>query len=664
MSTTAESIGRVLAGRYRLESVLGTGASAQVFSAWDVTLRRRVAIKLLHPGLASDPGFRRRFRAEAQAAASLHHPHIMAVFDWGDAEDGPFLVLEHLAGGSLRDLLDVGVRLSVPQALRLGVEACDALAYAHLRGLVHRDVKPANLLFDEDGRLKVADFGLARALAEAAWTEPAGTFLGTALYAAPEQASGRVLDAKADVYALALVLYESVTGHVPFVADTPLATLMARVAARLPDDEALGAMGPILARAASPEPGERPSAEELATSMRNALVDIGEPDPLPLSQLARGADAAVLADEAHRLSRTVLFGTSSDGSSMVVPPSADPDPPPGMAGAAPSASLAPTSPSVATSEDGSHQIPWRKARALHQNSIRRGHRRWPWLLAVAVVVAGLLGAGGTYAAVRLKLFVPSRPVPRIVGLSEARAARELNSKHFVMKVSARRYVVGVPAGSVASERPRAGARLKEGDSVFVVLSLGPPYVGVPSLAGLSGCSAVSAALAKAHLEADCTASTSTTVPEGGVISVSPSSRALWGSKVTVVLSSGLPSVPVPDLSGTDCSAAKALLVSAHLAGKCIDEYSLDVPEGQVISWSPSTSATWGSTVEVDVSLGPPMAQVPSLLGDTVPEAVAALDGVGLVAGSVYGPAGGYVFYSTPHSGQWVREGTSVNLYTQ
>ncbi|HJV08075.1 MAG TPA: protein kinase, partial [Acidimicrobiales bacterium] len=225
----ADHLGRVLGGRYRLLAPIGTGASAHVFLADDVRLRRRVAVKILHPALADDEAFLRRFRAEARAAAALNHPHVMAVFDWGEEADGPYLVSEYLGGGSLRAVLDRGKRLSPSQALMVGLEAGKALAYAHGRGLVHRDIKPANLLFDEEGRLRIADFGLARALAEAAWTEPVGAVLGTARYASPEQVRGVPVDGKADVYSLAVVLVEAVTGQVPFAAESTVATLVGRL---------------------------------------------------------------------------------------------------------------------------------------------------------------------------------------------------------------------------------------------------------------------------------------------------------------------------------------------------------------------------------------------------------------------------------------------------
>src|SRR5688500_4712304 len=201
MSRMTDQIGRVLGGRYRLIAPIGSGASAQVYLADDVRLRRRVAVKVLHAALADDDSFLRRFRAEAQAAAALSHPHVLAVFDWGD-DDVPYLVTEYLGGGSLRALLDTGDLLSPSQALLIGLEAGRALDYAHRRGFVHRDIKPANLLFGDDHRLRIADFGLARALAEAAWTEPQGAMLGTARYASPEQAQGLGGDGSAAEYTL------------------------------------------------------------------------------------------------------------------------------------------------------------------------------------------------------------------------------------------------------------------------------------------------------------------------------------------------------------------------------------------------------------------------------------------------------------------------------
>src|SRR5919206_2442484 len=284
-SGVADLTGRVLAGRYRLVAPLGTGASGRVYAAGDARLQRKVAVKVLHAALADDAGFLRRFGAEAQLAASLHHPNVVAVYDWGE-DDTPFMVLELLEGGSLRGLLDRGDRLSPAQAAAVGRQIAAGLDYAHARGLVHRDVKPANLLFDEHGTARVADFGLARALAEASWTEPAGAVLGTARYAAPEQLRG-VVDARSDLYSLALVLVEAVTGTVPFAGETSLAGLLSRVERHLEAPPELGPLVPVLERAGRAGPAERWSgAAEFAAALAaepGTLLAQGRPILLEVS---------------------------------------------------------------------------------------------------------------------------------------------------------------------------------------------------------------------------------------------------------------------------------------------------------------------------------------------------------------------------------------------
>ncbi len=309
MPLISDSIGRVLGKRYRLLSALGTGASAHVFLAEDVSLQRHVAVKVLQPGLASDEAFLKRFGAEARSVASLNHPHVLRVFDWGEDTDGPYLVLEYLGGGSLRDLLDRGVRLSHSQAANLGTEVAQGLAYAHARGLVHRDIKPANLLFDEEGRVRVADFGVARALAEAAWTEPVGSMVGTARYISPEAAEGKQVDGRADVYSLALVLYEAVSGEVPFTAETTLGTVMARVGAPLPPHASLGPLDDVLARAAAPDPGSRLDAAGLAARLGALASALPAPEPLPLVPPNHPAVSPIAGFRAPAVSELTEVGT-------------------------------------------------------------------------------------------------------------------------------------------------------------------------------------------------------------------------------------------------------------------------------------------------------------------------------------------------------------------
>src|SRR5262245_19599733 len=292
MTRMTDQVGRVLGGRYRLLSAVGSGASAHVYLADDVRLRRRVAVKVLHPALANDELFLRRFRAEARAAAALSHPHILAVFDWSGDDDSPYLVTEFLGGGSVRSMLDAGHRLTTAQALVVGLETVRALDHAHRQGFVHRDIKPANLLFGGDARLRVADFGLARAIAEAGWTEPTGAMLGTARYASPEQARGESVNGASDIYSLSLVLIEAVTGTVPFSADTTIATLMSRLDHPLVVPDVMGPLSGILTQAGGLDAAKRPDAAAFGAGLVDAAEQLARPSPLPLAPPAADGAAA------------------------------------------------------------------------------------------------------------------------------------------------------------------------------------------------------------------------------------------------------------------------------------------------------------------------------------------------------------------------------------
>ena len=277
-----DAIGVTLGGRYRLLGFLGSGASAEVFLAEDLALGRRVAVKRLRPGLADDAGFLRRFRAEAQAAAQLSHPNLLAVHDWGEDGDAFFIVTEVLLGGSLLDINEREAKLSLSQGLLVALQVARGLDYAHQLGWVHRDIKPANLLFGPDGRLRIADFGIARAVAEAGWTEPAGQLVGTARYVAPEQAEGGAIDGKADVYSLALTVVEAVTGRVPLLGETPLATMVLRKDRDVGSLDELGPLGEALAPACRADPAARPSASDLISTLTAQARLLPRPDPLPL----------------------------------------------------------------------------------------------------------------------------------------------------------------------------------------------------------------------------------------------------------------------------------------------------------------------------------------------------------------------------------------------
>ncbi|MBA2625957.1 MAG: serine/threonine protein kinase, partial [Acidimicrobiia bacterium] len=388
-SRMTEQLGRVLGGRYRLVAPIGTGASAQVFLADDVKLRRRVALKVLHPALADDQAFLRRFRAEARAAAALSHPNLMAVYDWSDED--PYLVLEYLGGGSLRALLDRGRHLSVAQAVVVGLEAARALDYAHTKGFVHRDIKPANLLFGDEGRLRIADFGLARALSEATWTEPGDGLIGTARYAAPEQASGARVDGKADVYALGLVLIESVTGTVPLTAETALPTLLRRVDSAVPEPAAMGPLVSVLADVGQPDPARRPTSAEMGRALLAVARRLDRPDPLPLP----GAIEVSALRELEEVDLTLL------PEPVVVP-----DRPPEVLDDVPAAV------SATDGEDGD---------GGDGASPRRS--RWSRIM-VALVLAAL--AAGVAAFAWQSTRPPTFAMPRVTGLTAERADIALN----------------------------------------------------------------------------------------------------------------------------------------------------------------------------------------------------------------------------------------------
>jgi eukaryotic-like serine/threonine-protein kinase len=521
----ADRVGRVLGGRFRLVSPIGSGASAHVFLAHDVVLGRRVAVKVLHPALAGDVPFLRRFRAEAQAAAMLNHPHITQIFDWGQDDDGPYLVLEYLAGGSLRDLLDAGHRLSPSQAAAVGAQAADALDYAHRRGLVHRDVKPANFLFEEEGRLRVADFGLARALSEAAWTEPIGAMLGTARYASPEQVEGHRVDGRADVYSLSLVLIEVVTGQVPFAADTTIATLMARVGAAVRAPAALGPLGPVLEQAAAPDPDARIDARELAERLNQVSSQLPPPARLPLAPPGPGPvvhESGVGGDT--DLGATNL-GATNQGAALTAPPAAPPT--------TPDAGLRP-------------------------------RRRRLWLLAVLAVLAVLGVAAAALLTTNLLDSGPtSHAVPSLTGADQATAARLLREAKLQPRFTGTASE-DVASGVVVSWAPGQGLQ-RQGTVVTVVLSTGPAPRVVPDLTGASYSDAA-AKLQGVRLAPARQNAFSDTVAQGNVISTTPGPGTSVGrdSTVTLVVSAGPDMVAVPDVLGANAAGASRSLLAAGL----------------------------------------------------------------------------------------------------
>jgi beta-lactam-binding protein with PASTA domain len=656
MPLISDSIGRVLGKRYRLLSALGTGASAHVFLAEDVSLQRYVAVKVLLPGLASDEAFLKRFGAEARSVASLNHPHVLRVFDWGEDTDGPYLVLEYLGGGSLRDLLDRGVRLSHSQAAHLGTEVAQGLAYAHARGLVHRDIKPANLLFDEEGRVRVADFGVARALAEAAWTEPAGAMVGTARYISPESAEGRHVDGRADVYSLALVLYEAVSGTVPFVADTTMGTLMARVGSPLPPHEALGPLDDVLARAAAPEPGARLDAAGFAARLGALASSLPTPEPLPL-ELTQHHEAtpasAFRAPDASHLTQVAGVPAAPVGTRAGPGEIFDAEPAGGGGGRKGKGR------STTVAATGAPAVAGR----------RRIRRRVLWITATLLVVLALVA--GAVALIASKAFVPSHPTPALVNLTMDQARAAAAKDHFTLHVEKAVNSISVADGSIVSQAPAPGTVLKQGATLSVVPSVGKPSVSVPSLTN-DNCGQAIAALAAVHLVGACaTAQYSATVQNGQLISWSLGStpsptNAPYGSTITLVPSAGHAPVDVPNIpSDYTFGEAQAALQVVGLGATQVTATSATVPAGNIISTTPASGqpAPFGSSVTVTVSSGPATVQIPNVIGDSVTQAAGVLTQAGLVVSGVTGNPNGVVRGTDPPTGTTVDTGSSVQILT-
>ena len=501
------------------------------------------------------------------------------------------------------------------------------------------------MLFDTEARLRVADFGLARAFAEAALTEPVGATVGTARYSAPEQALGNPVDDRADVYSLALVLYEAVTGVVPFTADTTFATLMARVGAPLPGHDALGPLAETLEAAAAPDPDGRLEAAELASRLRALATTLPAPDPLPLALVARAPRRVDAIEEVEARDRTQHAPT------MAPPVYGAPTPRPERDRDA--ADIFDLAEAVGVADAATSGASRRR---------RRSGRRWPWITATVVLVLALLGAGGAYGVIRTKAFTPSHKVVALTGLTVPQATARLHAQHLSLQVVHPRSSTTVPPGVILRMIPAAGTPMKQGSTVGVVVSSGPPPVPVPTLTGVTGdCAAVTSVLAAQGLKVACTHQNSLSLTQGTVIDWSPKGQAPLGSTVSVVVSSGPPIVTVPSLTGSTCAGATAALTALGLKITCTNQYSDTVPSGQVVSWAPTGPTPQGTTIAVTISQGPAPVPVPDVVGMSVSDAITALQTAGLVAGTISGPGSGRVTGTSPAVGTTASRGTTVNL---
>ena len=631
----SEQIGRVVSGRYRLVAPLGAGASAQVFLADDVRLERQVAVKMLQPVLADDERFLRRFRAEARTVAAISHPNVLVVHDWGE-DDVPYLVTEYLAGGSLRAMLHGGRTLAPSQALLVALDVCRGLAHAHASGLVHRDLKPANVLFDTGGRLRIADFGLARAIAEASVTEPEGAVVGTARYAAPEQARGERLDGKADVYALALMVVEAVTGTVPFASDTTLGTLMARIERDLEVPSELGPLRPAIERAGRLDPSDRPDAEELGILLLAASERMNAPAPLPLVGALEEAGLGA-TDEQTRTDMVPL--PLLDPTGVVSPP-------------------APADDVTARTA-----VPPRSPASPDDSGATGRRRRWPLVLAALLLVA--LGAGAFFAVETLR--TPSHEVPALAGteIDDLELVAAQNDWVLDRKKTRRD---GTEPGEIVSTDPPAGEDLEEGGTLVVVVSEGNQLTAVPT--GLEGrpLAEVAAELEAAGLGHEVARRVHhEEIPLDAVVAVEGEAPTELprGTPLPLVVSDGPEPRTVPEFRvGASYNVVAADLRDNRIVPVRVNEFSDDVPLGGVISLSeePGTQVPRDSEITVVVSKGPDLVAVPDVRGHNLAQAEAALEEAGLRLGQDCCNSRGKVVTTDPAPGTKVKRGTEVNVF--
>ena len=594
-----ELLGRVVHSRYRLDAKLATGGSARVYAAWDLVLHRRVAVKVLHPGLADDARFLRRFEAEARAAASLQHPGIVAVHDSG-RDAVAFIVLELVDGGSLQDLLDDARTLTPQQAARLGTEVCAALGFAHRRGVVHRDVKPGNILLTADGRAKVADFGIARALSEAAWTEPLHTVLGTARYSAPEVLRGEPPGPTGDLYSLGLVLAEVVTGAPVFAAETPVGVLAGRLQAPAVVPSGLGPLGDVVEVATAPDPSDRyPDA----LAMQAALAALAGGDPIVPSRSPRvGGPPTTPTREVTAEPRT-----------------AEPAAPPPR--------------------------PSRPRR-------RRG-------VALALAVLVLLLA----AAVPLWVFVWGvRTVPDVRGVEVGDALSRLETAGLTVVVGDAVTDYSVPAGRVVSSQPSAGEEVRWRGQVRLTPSAGLPRVDVPRLTGQPLDHAVQTLAASQLRVGDVTVVPDAAAPLT-VLRHDEGTRTV-GDAVAVTVSGGPPPSVVPDVTGKQAPEAEVALKGARLGVAVEEQFddapkgtvlSQDV--------APAEKVRPGRVVKLTVSKGPDLVTVPDVRSAPVASALERLRSVGLAPLVTSVTGNEFVLKTAPDAGARIKRGSQVTVYT-
>jgi eukaryotic-like serine/threonine-protein kinase len=624
-------IDQVFDGRYRVVRKLGTGGMANVYLAEDQELGRRVAIKMLDDRHAQDEQFVERFRREAKNAAGLSHPNIVSIYDRGEAEGTYYIAMEYLDGRTLKELLVARGPTPIPVAIDYARQILAALGFAHRNGVVHRDIKPHNVSVASDGRLKVMDFGIARA-GTSQMTET-GSIIGTAQYLSPEQAKGAPVGPASDIYSVGVVLYEMLTGSVPFTGDTPLEIAMKHLSTtpeppseRRP--EVPHELDSIVLRALAKNPADRyPSAEAMD------------------ADLARAARGQAVAPETEEAATQVLRGVGAVTTISSAPTEVVRRP----AGAAAPPTYGPPT--------GFYE---------YDEPVRR-RSIWPWLLALVLVVAAVAGGWYVYTKIQDQL-AANKPVavPFVEGQKEVLAVANIRDAGLTPKI-VRRPDDKVQETFVVSQDPGAGTRTDKGNPVTIVVSTGLPKVDVPDVRGDQATDAVAeitqqGLVAKVvHVNSD---------KETGTVTgqdPAPGKRVDKGTKVRINVSQGPKPVAIPPVVGVPYEQAAAELQGAGFAVARRDVDSHD-PKGTVVQEDPPANslAAKGSTVTLYVSKGPTQSVVPDVSSFQRADAIATLRNSGFKVAveenDVQDPSlDGIVLSQNPAPGTSVDPGTTVTI---
>ncbi|MEU4486276.1 Stk1 family PASTA domain-containing Ser/Thr kinase [Streptomyces purpurascens] len=600
---------RRLGGRYELGQVLGRGGMAEVYLAHDTRLGRTVAVKTLRADLARDPSFQARFRREAQSAASLNHPAIVAVYDTGedyiDNVSIPYIVMEYVDGSTLRELLHSGRKLLPERTLEMTIGILQALEYSHRAGIVHRDIKPANVMLTRNGQVKVMDFGIARAMGDSGMTmTQTSAVIGTAQYLSPEQAKGEQVDARSDLYSTGCLLYELLTVRPPFVGDSPVAVAYQHVreepqSPSVFDPEITPEMDAIVLKALVKDPDYRyQSADEMRADIEACL----DGQPVAATAAMGSVGYGGYPDDQPT---TALRADSGAGATSMLPPM-NPD-------------------------DGGYGYDDRPDR-------RRGQQRKSSTSTILLVAAGILVLVGAILIGRWAFSGngvgnDAVPTPNFVG-ETVNDAKRLAKNSDLKVATTNKPCENQSKGKVCDQDPNAGADVKKGDTINLVVSTGAPKVAVPSVVGdiIDD--------ARATLEGDKyqfkveTKQKENSEDPGTVLEQDPAlgEEVEKGSTITLTIAKAEEKSTVPDVLGQSCDQARAQMTANNLVGNCTEVDTQDDNQvGKVIQTTPQAGSSVDKNSSVNIQIGKKekqKARVPQVVGQTVGQAKQALAAAG------------------------------------